>query len=130
MIDFFLVTEMGFSPANYKDLTPYAEDNALPTRYCGWRPIRPELGNYYSNHWFLEWIKSDNENAYQLHLLTAPRDSDMWKNYKFDLDIFLTWGRRDLEGEDCHFLSPTLSYWRLLIDHIDKLQSRPDGLSS
>ena len=128
MIDFFFVTEMGFSPANYNDLTPYAEDNALPARYCEWRPVRPALGSYYSNHWFLEWISAESENAYQLHLLTAPRDSDMWKNSKFDLDIFLTWGCKDLQGEECHFLSPDLSYWRLVIDHIGKVESGPGGL--
>jgi hypothetical protein len=125
MIDFFFVTEMGFSPANYNDLTPYAEDNSLPSRYCEWRPIRPELGNYYSNHWVLEWINAGKENAYQLHLLTAPRDSEMWKNSRFDLDIFLTWGSDDLEGEECHFLSPSLSYWRFVIEHIGKLEADP-----
>jgi len=56
MIDFFLVKEMGFSPANYNNLTPYAEGNPIVTRYYEWRPFRPELGSYYSNHWFLEWI--------------------------------------------------------------------------
>jgi hypothetical protein len=129
MIDFFFVTEMGFNPANYNDLTPYAENNSLPNRYCEWRPIRQGLGNYYSNHWFLEWINTGNGVAYQLHLLTAPRDSEMWKNYKFDLDIFLTWGRKDLEGEDCHFLAPSLSQWRLVIDHIGRLEGAPGELS-
>jgi len=129
MIDFFFVEEMGFGPANYNDLTPYAEGNPLPTRYCEWRPIRPELGSYYSNHWLLEWISMETENSYQLHLLTAPRDSDMWKYSKFDLDIFLTWGSNDLEGEDCHFVSPELSHWRLAIDHIRKLEGGPEALS-
>jgi hypothetical protein len=123
MIDFFFVEEMGFSPANYNDLTPYAEGNPLPTRYCEWRPIRPELGSYYSNHWLLEWTGTKTENAYQLHLLAAPRDSEMWKYSKFDLDIFLTWGTKNLEGEDCHFVSPDISQWRLIVDRIDKLES-------
>ena len=129
MLDFFFVAEMGFSPANYYDLTPYAEDNPLPARYCKWRPTRSELGSYYSNHWFLEWLSAGNQNAYQLHLLAAPRDSDMWKNSKFDLDTFLTWGSEDLRAEDCHFLSPGLSQWRLLVEHIGKLESGPDQRS-
>ena len=57
MVDFFLVGEMGFSPAIYGDLTPYAEGNPIQTRYCEWRPLRTELGSYYSNHWFLEWMR-------------------------------------------------------------------------
>jgi hypothetical protein len=125
MIDFFLVEEMGFSPANYSDLTPYAEGNPILTRYYEWRSICPELGSYYSNHWFLEWISSETGNAYQLHILAAPRDSDLWVNSKFDLDIFLTWGGQHLDGEDCHFVSPGLSNWREVIDHIRKAEIGP-----
>ena|ERR1700730_3295561 len=125
MIDFFLVEEMGFSPASYNNLTPYAEGDPIMTRYYQWRPVRPELGSYYSNHWFLEWISAKTGNAYQLHLLTAPRDSDVWIYSKFDLDIFLTWGAEHLGGEDCHFVSPILSHWRTLIDHIRKVENGP-----
>jgi hypothetical protein len=125
MIDFFLVEEMGFSPANYNNLTPYADGNPITTRYYQWRPLRPALGSYYSNHWFLEWISAETGNAYQLHLLTAPRDSDVWIYSKFDLDIYLTWGAEHLGGEDCHFVSPILSHWRTLIDHIRKVENGP-----
>jgi hypothetical protein len=125
MVDFFLVGEMGFSPAIYGDLTPYAEGNPIQTRYCEWRPLRTELGSYYSNHWFLEWMRSKTGNAYQLHLLTAPRDSDVWVYSKFDLDIYLTWGAEHLNGEDCHFVSPNLSQWRVLVDHILKAENGP-----
>jgi hypothetical protein len=125
MIDFFLVEEMSFSPANYNDLTPYAGGSPNLTRYYKWRPLRPELGSYYSNHWFLEWISSETGNAYQVHLLTAPRDSEVWTYSKFELDIFLTWGAEHLDGEDCHFVSPNLSQWRTLIDHISKVESGP-----
>ena len=125
MIDFFLVQEMGFVPANYNNLTTYAEDNPNVTRYCEWRPLRQELGSYYSNHWLLEWISSETGNAYQLHLLTAPRDSDVWIYSKFDLDIFLTWGAQNLDGEDCHFVSPSLSHWRTIIDRISESESGP-----
>ncbi len=125
MIDFFLVEEMGFTPANYNDLTPYAESNPILTRYDEWRPLRRELGSYYSNHWFLEWISEGTGNAYQLHLLTAPRDSDVWIYSKFELDIFLTWGAERLDGEDCHFVSPNLSHWRTLIDRISKSENGP-----
>jgi hypothetical protein len=124
MIDFFLVEEMGFSPAHYSNLTPYADGNPTMTRYYEWRPVRPELGSYYSNHWFLEWISAETGNAYQLHLLTAPRDSDVWTYSKFDLDIFLTWGAKHLDGEDCHFVSPGLPHWRAVIDHISKAESQ------
>jgi hypothetical protein len=123
MIDFFLVEEMGFSPASYNDLTPYAESTSILTRYYEWRPLRPELGSYYSNHWYLEWMSARTGNAYQLHLLTAPRDSDIWIYSKFDLDIYLTWGAAQLDGEDCHFLSPGLSHWHSLIDYIGKTES-------
>jgi hypothetical protein len=125
MIDFFLVAEMGFSPANYNNLTPYAESNPIVARYNEWRPVRPELGSYYSNHWFLEWTSAGTGNAYQLHLLTAPRDSDVWIYSKFDLDIYLTWGAERLEGEDCHFVSPSLSQWRVLMDRISKVETGP-----
>jgi len=64
MIDFFLVEEMDFSPANYANLTPYAEDDPIVTRYHEWRPIPPKLGSYYSNHWYLEWISAETRNAY------------------------------------------------------------------
>jgi hypothetical protein len=94
MIDFFLLEVMGFSQANYNNLTPYAEGNPIVTRYYKWRHYRPELGSYYTNHWFLEWISAATGNAYQLHLLTAPRDSDIWIYSKFDLDIFLNLGCR------------------------------------
>jgi len=123
MIDFFLVEEMRFSRAIYNNLTPYAEGNPIVTRYYKWRPHRPELGSYYSNHWFLEWISAATGYAYQLHLLTAPRDSDTWIYSKFDLDIYLTWGAEELGGEDCHFVSPGLSHWRALVDHISKAES-------
>ena len=122
MVDFFLVDEMDFSPANYANLTPYAEDDPIATRYHEWRPIPPKLGSYYSNHWYLEWISADTRNAYQLHLLTAPRDSDIWIYSKFELDIYLTWGGEHLDGEDCHFMSPNLLDWRALIDRISKLE--------
>jgi hypothetical protein len=125
MIDYFLVAEMGFSPANYNNLTPYAESNPIVARYNEWRPVRPELGSYYSNHWFLEWTSAGTGNAYQLHLLTAPRDSDVWIYSKFDLDIYLTWGAERLEGEDCHFVSPSLSQWRALMDRIGKVETGP-----
>ena len=125
MIDFFLVEEMGFSRANYSNLTPYAEVNPVATRYCQWRPILPELGSYYSNHWFLEWISAATGNAYQVHLLTAPRDSEVWIYAKFDLDVFLTWGTEHLEGEDCHFLSPSLLQWRTLLDRIATAEKGP-----
>src|SRR5262249_41583018 len=46
MINFFLVEEMDFSRPNYGNLTPYAEDNPIVTRYHEWRPIRPTLGSY------------------------------------------------------------------------------------
>lgn len=118
MIDFFLVQEMDFSQADYNNLTPYAEGDPIATRYYQWRPLRPELGSYYSNHWFLEWCSVETGNAYQLHLLTAPRDSDVWIYSKFDLDIYLTWGAVHLDGEDCHFVSPSLSQWRALVDRI------------
>jgi hypothetical protein len=127
MIDFFLVEEMSFSPANYNNLTPYAEDNPISTRYREWRPLPPEFGSYYSNHWFLEWISAETGNAYQLHLLTAPRDSDVWIYSKFDLDIYLTWGAEDLDGEDCHFMSPSLTHWRALVDRISKAESGSMG---
>jgi hypothetical protein len=123
MIDFFFVSEMSFSPANYNNLTPYAEGNPALTRYNQWRPLFPELGSYYSNHWYLEWVSARTGNAYQLHLLTAPRDSDVWIHSKFDLDIYLTWGADDLDGEDFHFVSPDLSHWRSLIDHVSKVES-------
>ena len=123
MIDFFLVEELRFSPANYNDLTPYAEGSLIATRYHKWRPVRPELGRYYSNHWFLEWISAVTGNAYQLHLLTAPRDSEVWIYAKFDLDIFLTWGDEHLVGEDCHFVSPSLSHWRILVERISTAES-------
>jgi hypothetical protein len=123
MIDFFLVEEMGFSPANYNNLTPYTENNPIVARYYEWRPIRPELYNSYSNHWFLEWISAETGNAYQLHLLTAPRASDVWIYSKCDLDIYLTWGAEHLDGEDCHFVSPSLSHWRTLIDRISKVEN-------
>jgi hypothetical protein len=126
MIDFYLVKEMYFSPANYNNLTPYAEGNSIAARYDAWRPGRPELGSYYSNHWFLEWISPATGNAYQLHLLTAPRDSDVWIYSKFDLDIFLTWGAEDLDGEDCHFVSPGLLQWRAVIDRIRKVETGPN----
>jgi hypothetical protein len=125
MIDYFLVAEMGFSPANYNNLTPYAESNPIVARYNEWRPVRPELGSYYSNHWFLEWTSAGTGNAYQLHLLTAPRDSEVWIYSKFDLDIYLTWGAERLEGEDCHFVSPGLSQWRALLDRISKVETGP-----
>jgi hypothetical protein len=38
MIDYFLVAEMGFSPANYNNLTPYAESNPIVARYNECRP--------------------------------------------------------------------------------------------
>jgi hypothetical protein len=123
MIDFFLFEEMGFSPANYNNLTPYTEGSHIVARYYEWRPVRPELRSYYSNHWFLEWISERTGNAYQLHLLTAPRDSDVWIYSKFDLDIYLTWGAEHLDGEDCHFVSPSLSHWQALIDRISKAES-------
>jgi hypothetical protein len=125
MMDFFLVAETGFSPASYNDLTPYAEENLTVSRYREWRPLRPELGSYYSNHWFLEWMSAATGNAYQLHLLTAPRNSDTWIYSKFDLDIYLTWGAEHLDGEDCHFVSPSLLQWRALIDYISKTESGP-----
>jgi hypothetical protein len=125
MMDFFLVAEMGFSPASYNDLTPYAEDSLTVARYCVWRPLRPELGSYYSNHWFLEWTSGETGNAYQLHLLMAPRDSEVWIYSKFELDIYLTWGGEHLAGEDCHFMSPGLSNWRALMDHIRMAESGP-----
>jgi hypothetical protein len=95
------------------------------TRYYEWRPLRPELGSYYSNHWFLEWISAKTGSAYRLHLLTAPRDSDVWIYSKRDLDIYLTWGAEQLDGEDCHFVSPSLSHWRALIDRISEAESEP-----
>ena len=125
MIDYFLVEAMGFIPAKYNNLTPYAESNPIATRYCEWRPLRPELGSYYSNHWILEWSSHKTGNAYQLHLLTAPRDSDVWIYSKFDLDIFLTWGAQNLDGEDCHFVSPGLSHWRAIIDRISRSEDGP-----
>jgi hypothetical protein len=118
MIDFFLVEEMGFSPARYNNLTPYADGDPVPTRFYKWRPYCPELGSYYTNHWFLEWTSAATGVAYQLHLLTAPRDSNIWIYSKFDLDIFLTWGDEKLDGEDCHFLAPKLPHWRTLIERI------------
>jgi hypothetical protein len=118
MVDSFLVNEMRFSPATYNDLTPYAAGNPDVTRYYKWRPYRPVLGSYYSNHWFLEWISAETGNAYQLHLLTAPRDSEVWIYSKFDLDIYLTWGAERLDSEECHFLSPSLTHWRALIGRI------------
>jgi hypothetical protein len=123
MIDFYLVKEMDFSSANYNNLTPYAEGNTNVARYYEWRPHRPELGSYYSNHWFLEWISAKTGNAYQLHLLTAPRDSDVWIYSKFDLDIYLTWGAEDLAGEDCHFVSPSLLHWRAIVDRVSEAES-------
>jgi hypothetical protein len=30
----------------------------------------------------------------------------------------LTWGAAHLDGEDCHFVSPSLAQWRVLVDHI------------
>lgn len=123
MIDFFLVEEMGFSPASYNNLTPYAEDDTIVTRYREWRPLRPELGSYYSNHWFLEWTSGKTGNAYQLHLLLAPRDSEVWIYSKFELDIYLTWGGEHLDGEDCHFISPSLSHWRTLVDQLRTVES-------
>jgi hypothetical protein len=73
------------------------------------------------------WISAETGSAYQLHLLTAPRDSDVWIYSKFDLDIYLTWGAEQLDGEDCHFVSPSLSHWRALIDRISKAESGPMG---
>jgi len=32
-----------------------------------------------------------------------------------------------LDGEDCHFVSPSLSHWRALIDRISKAESGPMG---
>jgi hypothetical protein len=127
MLDYFHVAEMAFNQAIYNNLTPYAEDNPIATRYSLWRPIRQELGSYYSNHWILEWTSTETGNAYQVHLLTAPRDSDVWIYSKFDLDIYLTWGAKHLEGEDCHFITPSLSHWRTLIDRISKLESGTMG---
>src|SRR5258708_30425268 len=43
MIDFFLVREMGFSPANYNNLTLYADGNPIVTRYYEWRPTVRDL---------------------------------------------------------------------------------------
>jgi hypothetical protein len=123
MINFFLVEEMNFSRANYGNLTPYAEDNAMVTRYHEWRPVPPKLGSYYSNHWYFEWISAETGSAYQLHLLTAPRDSDIWIYSKFDLDIYLTWGGEQLDGEDCHFISPSVPHWRALVDRISTVES-------
>ena len=123
MIDFFLVDGLDFSPANYANLTPYSEDAPMVTRYREWRPIARKLGSYYSNHWYLEWISAETRNAYQLHLLTAPRDSDVWIYSKFDLDIYLTWGGEHLDGEDCHFISPNLLQWRALVDRISKVEA-------
>jgi hypothetical protein len=122
MIDFFFVEEMGFCQAKYNNLTPYAEGDPSTTRYYQWRPLRPELGSYYSNHWFLEWTSLGTGNAYQVHLLAAPRDSDVWIYSNFDLDVYLTWGAERLDGEDCHFVSPSLSQWRALVDRIDEAE--------
>jgi hypothetical protein len=127
MIDFFLVEEMRFSRAIYNNLTPYAEGDPIGTRYYEWRPYCPVLGSYYSNHWFLEWISATTGNAYQLHLLTAPRDSDTWIYSRFELDIYLTWGAEHLAGEDYHFVSPSLSHWRALIDGISKAEEIAAG---
>jgi hypothetical protein len=41
------------------------------------------------------------------------------------LDIFLTWGDEDLDGEDCHFLAPSLPHWRALIDRIIQTEGGP-----
>ena len=30
-----------------------------------------------------------------------------------------------LDGEDCHFVSPSLSHWRTVLDHIRKAESGP-----
>jgi len=123
MINFFLVQELHFNPPNYGNLTPYAEDDPIVTRYHKWRPIPAKLGSYYSNHWYLEWISAETGNAYQLHLLTAPRDSDIWIYSKFDLDIYLTWGGEQLDGEDCHYISPSLLHWRTLVDRISMVEN-------
>ena len=123
MINFFLVEEMGLSPGDCNNLTPDADGDPSMTRYYKWRPYRPGLGSYYSNHWFVEWLSMSTGNAYQLHLLAAPRDSDVWIYAKFDLDIYLTWGNERIDGEDCHFLSPSLSHWRVLIDRIIQAES-------
>jgi hypothetical protein len=123
MINSFLVAEMHFSRADYGDLTPEAEKDPIQTRYREWRPIRPKLGSYYSNHWYLEWISAETGTAFQLHLLTAPRDSNIWIYAQFDLDIYLTWGGQRLDGEDCHFISPGLSHWRAVVDHISIVES-------
>jgi hypothetical protein len=127
MMDFFLVAETGFRPASYNDLTPYAEEDLTAARYREWRPNRPELGSYYSSHWFLEWVSAETGNAYQLHLLMAPRDSEVWIYSKFDLDIYLTWGGEHLAGEDCHFISPSLSHWRALLDRIHMAETPNQG---
>ena len=74
---------------------------------------------------YIEWISAETGNTYQLHLLTAPRDSDVWMYSKFDVDIYLTWGAEHLDGEDCHGISPSLSHWRALIDRISKAESGP-----
>ena len=123
MINSFLVAEMHFSRADYGDLTPGAEEAPIVTRYRKWRPVRPKLGSYYSNHWYLEWISTETGTAFQLHLLTAPRDSNVWIYGQFDLDIYLTWGGQHLDGEDCHFILPSLSHWRAVVDHISTVES-------
>jgi hypothetical protein len=38
------------------------------------------------------------------------------------LDIYLTWGAEHLAGEDYHFVSPSLSHWRALIEGISKAE--------
>ena len=129
MIDFFFYKKMGFSQAQYNNLTPYAEGELIATRYCKWRPLRPELGSYYSNHWFLEWTSVGTGNAYQVHLLTAPRDSEVWIYSKFDLDIFLTWGAERLDCEDCHFVSPSLVQWRALVDRVSEAERESTAVS-
>jgi hypothetical protein len=129
MIDFFFYEKMGFSRAKYNNLTPYAEGEPIATRYYQWRPIRPELGSYYSNHWFLEWTSEGTGNAYQVHLLTAPRDSEVWIYSKFDLDVFLTWGAERLDCEDCHFVSPSLVQWRVLVDRVSEAERESTAAS-
>ena len=57
----------------------------------------------------------------------APRDSEVWIYSKFDLDIYLTWGGEHLAGEDCHFISPSLSHWRTLLDRIHMAETPNQG---
>jgi hypothetical protein len=124
MINFFLVKELRLRPAICCNPPQYAEeDNPIVTRYHRWRPNSGALGSYYSDHWYLEWTSAETGNAYQLHLLAAPRDSAVWIYAKFELDIFLTWGGEHLDGEDCHFMSPTLLQWHTLVDRIGAVES-------